>query len=64
MMFRSAMNRIEAHSESTAMIGDRMDTHVVAGMEAGMRTYLVLTGSTRPEDVQRYPTSRPPSSSR
>ena len=55
MMFRSAMNRIEAHSESTAMIGDRMDTDVVAGMEAGLRTYLVLSGSTRPEDVHRYP---------
>jgi NagD protein len=55
MMFRSAMNRIEAHSESTAMVGDRMDTDVVAGMEAGMRTYLVLTGSTRREDVHRYP---------
>jgi NagD protein len=55
MMFRSAMNRIDAHSESTAMIGDRMDTDVVAGMEAGLRTYLVLTGSTRGEDVGRFP---------
>jgi len=55
MMFRSAMNRIEAHSESTAMIGDRMDTDVVAGIEAGLETVLVLTGSTRPEDVARYP---------
>ena len=55
MMFRSAMNRIEAHSESTAMIGDRMDTDVVAGMEAGLRTYLVLTGVTRAESVGRYP---------
>jgi NagD protein len=55
MMFRSAMNRIDAHSESTAMIGDRMDTDVVAGMEAGLRTYLVLTGSTRADDVERYP---------
>jgi NagD protein len=54
MMFRSAMNRIDAHSESTAMIGDRMDTDVVAGMEAGLRTYLVLTGSTRGEDVVRF----------
>ena len=35
MMFRSAMNRIEAHSESTIMVGDRMDTDVVAGIEAG-----------------------------
>jgi NagD protein len=55
MMFRSAMNRIEAHSETTAMIGDRMDTDVVAGMEAGLRTYLVLTGSTRREDIGRFP---------
>jgi NagD protein len=55
MMFRSAMNRIEAHSESTAMIGDRMDTDVVAGMEAGMRTYLVLTGVTGRQDVERFP---------
>lgn len=55
MMFRSAMNRIDAHSESTAMIGDRMDTDVVAGMEAGLETFLVLTGSTRREDVDRFP---------
>ncbi len=34
MMFRSAMNRIEAHSETTAMIGARMETDVVAGSEA------------------------------
>ncbi len=55
MMFRSALNAIDAHSEYTAMIGDRMDTDVVAGMEAGLETFLVLTGSTTREDVQRYP---------
>lgn len=55
MMIRSALNRINAHSESTAMVGDRMDTDVVAGIEAGLRTYLVLTGSTRPGDVATYP---------
>ena len=55
MMFRSAMNRIEAHSESTTMVGDRMDTDVVAGIEAGLDTVLVLTGSTRAADVARYP---------
>src|SRR3954464_13718707 len=60
MMFRSAMNRIEAPSETTAMIGDRMDTDVVAGMEAGMRTYLVLTGSTRSEDRERFSYPPPP----
>ena len=55
MMFRSAMNRIKAHSESTVMIGDRMDTDVVAGIEAGLETYLVLTGSTKAADVARFP---------
>jgi NagD protein len=55
MMFRSALNQIQAHSETTAMVGDRMDTDVVAGIEAGLTTYLVLTGSTRPEDVARFP---------
>jgi len=55
MMFRSALNRIDAHSETTAMIGDRMDTDVVAGIEAGLETFLVLTGSTRRADLAKYP---------
>ncbi|WAX57091.1 HAD-IIA family hydrolase [Jatrophihabitans cynanchi] len=55
MMFRSALNRIEAHSETTIMIGDRMDTDVVAGIEAGLDTILVLTGSTHPDDLDRFP---------
>jgi NagD protein len=55
MMFRSAMNRIEAHSESTIMVGDRMDTDVVAGIEAGLETVLVLSGSTAAADVSRFP---------
>jgi NagD protein len=55
MMFRSAMNRIEAHSESTIMVGDRMDTDVVAGIEAGLDTILVLSGSTAAADVGRFP---------
>src|SRR5690606_24917355 len=55
VMIRAALNRIEAHSEATAMVGDRMDTDVLAGMEAGLRTYLVLTGSTTEDEVERYP---------
>ncbi|RAN79540.1 HAD family hydrolase [Bacillus sp. SRB_336] len=55
MMFRSAMNRIEAHSETTAMIGDRMDTDIIAGMEAGLHTVLVFTGITQPADINAYP---------
>jgi NagD protein len=54
LMMRSALNAIEAHSESTAMIGDRMDTDVVAGLEAGLETILVLTGVTTPGEAERY----------
>ena len=55
MMFRSAMNRIGAHSENTGMIGDRMDTDVVAGIEAGLHTVLVLTGISDQSEIERYP---------
>ena len=55
LMMRSALNRIEAHSETTVMIGDRMDTDVIAGMEAGLRTILVLSGSTRASQIEQYP---------
>jgi 5'-nucleotidase len=55
MMLRSALNRIEAHSENTCMVGDRMDTDIVAGIEAGLDTILVLSGSTHSSQVGRYP---------
>jgi NagD protein len=55
LMMRSALNTVGGHSESTAMIGDRMDTDVVAGMEAGLETILVLTGVTTRAMVDRFP---------
>ncbi len=55
LMMRSALNRLEAHSETTVMIGDRMDTDVIAGIEAGLRTILVLTGSTPREKIDTFP---------
>ncbi len=55
MMMRSALNAIEGHSESTAMIGDRMETDIVAGMEAGLHTILVLTGVTSRQQIERFP---------
>jgi NagD protein len=55
LMMRSALNAIGAHSETTAMVGDRMDTDIVSGLEAGMHTVLVLTGSTRREEADRFP---------
>ncbi|MEH6780849.1 MAG: HAD-IIA family hydrolase [Rhodoglobus sp.] len=55
MMFRSALNKIGAHSETTGMIGDRMDTDIVAGIEAGLHTVLVLTGISDQKEIDRYP---------
>jgi NagD protein len=55
LMMRSALNAIDAHSETTAMVGDRMDTDVVSGLEAGMHTVLVLTGSTSREQIDAFP---------
>ena len=55
LMMRSALNAIDAHSETTAMVGDRMDTDVISGLEAGMHTVLVLTGSTTRKAAERFP---------
>jgi 5'-nucleotidase len=55
LMMRSALNAIDAHSETTAMIGDRMDTDIVSGLEAGMHTILVLSGLTTRDEAERYP---------
>jgi NagD protein len=55
LMMREALRAIDAHSESTVMIGDRMDTDVVAGIEAGLRTILVLTGISTRELAERFP---------
>jgi NagD protein len=55
LMMREALRAIDAHSESTVMIGDRMDTDIVAGMEAGLHTILVLSGITTREQAGRFP---------
>jgi len=52
---REAMNSLGAHSESSVMVGDRMDTDIVAGIEAGLQTILVLTGVTSREQIERFP---------
>ena len=55
LMMRSALNTLGAHSEATLMIGDRMDTDVRSGLEAGLHTILVLTGISTADTAERFP---------
>jgi NagD protein len=55
LMMREALRAIDAHSEQTVMIGDRMDTDIVAGIEAGLQTILVLSGITTRQETERFP---------
>jgi len=55
LMMRTALRTLNAHSENSVMIGDRLDTDIIAGTESGLRTILVLTGVTTREEVERYP---------
>ena len=55
LMIRTALRYLDEHSENTVMVGDRMDTDIVAGIESGMETILVLTGITKREAVERFP---------
>ncbi len=55
LMMRTALRTLNAHSENSVMIGDRLDTDIIAGTESGLRTVLVLTGVTTREEVERFP---------
>lgn len=55
LMMRAALRQLGAHSGDTIMVGDRMDTDIIAGIEAGMETILVLTGVTSRDEVDRFP---------
>lgn len=55
LMMRTALNYLGAHSENTIMVGDRMDTDIIAGVQSGMETILVLTGITRRENIETFP---------
>jgi len=54
LMIRTALNTLDAHSETTAIIGDRMDTDIVAGLEAGLFTVLVLSGMSDEASAHRF----------
>lgn len=55
LMMRLALNFLNVHSENTIMVGDRMDTDIVAGVTSGMETILVLSGVTREENIDTFP---------
>jgi NagD protein len=55
LMMRTGLRMLGVHSEETAMIGDRMDTDIIAGIESGLDTVLVLSGVTTRETVENYP---------
>lgn len=54
VMIRDALNILDAHSKTTVMIGDRMDTDIIAGVEAGVETILVLSGVTQRDEIEQY----------
>jgi NagD protein len=55
LMMRTALNFLGVHSEDTMMIGDRMDTDIIAGVESGMMTTLVLSGVTDLNHIDKFP---------
>ena len=55
LMMRTGLRMLGVHSEDAVMIGDRMDTDIIAGIETGIETVLVLTGVTRRGDLKRFP---------
>jgi NagD protein len=54
VMMRAARKELGLRTDRTAMIGDTMETDILGGVQMGYRTILVLTGSTRREDLKRY----------
>lgn len=55
LMMRTGLRLLGVHSEEAAMVGDRMDTDMIAGLESGLTTVLVLSGCTSRTEVDDYP---------
>jgi len=55
LMMTLATRKLGVHPDDTLMIGDRMDTDILGGMEAGMTTVLVLSGVSSVQDAQEFP---------
>lgn len=54
LMMRHALKRLQCRREDTAIVGDRMDTDIIAGIEAEIETVLVLSGVTAREDLRKF----------
>jgi NagD protein len=54
-MMRAALRYLQTHSEHTWIVGDNMDTDIIAGIQSGLETILVLSGVSRPEELPGYP---------
>ncbi len=55
LMMRTGLRLLDVHSDEAVMIGDRMDTDILAGIETGLDTVLVLSGVTSTDDVKSFP---------
>ncbi|MHB8961630.1 MAG: HAD-IIA family hydrolase [Saccharofermentanales bacterium] len=55
LIMRTARQRLSVHSEESVIIGDRMDTDIIAGIESGMDTVLVLSGVTTEVSMTEFP---------
>ncbi len=54
LMMRTGLRILGCHSGDAVMVGDRMDTDVISGMESGMSTVLVLSGVSTEDTVKTY----------
>ena len=54
LMMRTGLRMLDCHSADAVMIGDRMDTDMISGLESGMSTVLVLSGVTTKEEAAKY----------
>ena len=54
LMMRTGLNLLDCHSAEAVMVGDRMDTDVISGMESGMSTVLVLSGVSTRDTLKTY----------
>jgi NagD protein len=53
-MMRAGLKRLDAHSNDACMIGDNMETDIIAGVQAGMLTILILSGITREDHISKF----------